>query len=123
MSDTRLISWRWYGTAAYNKHIAEHKMATTKTNIALSPLFSAFYSTPIEKLREQREPDTKPKKPKPVTDEQLLAIVDELVKKIDRARSETKKVRDELEAYKAYVKRNYKLKFFAQRKTPLEYWS
>lgn len=43
-----------------------------------------FGPSPIERLEQQRKPDTTttPKKPKPVTDEQLLAIVEELNEKI-----------------------------------------
>lgn len=39
-----------------------------------------FAFTAIARLREQRKPTvtTKPQKPKPVTDEQLLAVVEEL---------------------------------------------
>lgn len=41
--------------------------------------------TPIEQLREQRKPTTttKPAKVRPVTDEQLLAVVEELQAKLD----------------------------------------
>ena len=49
-----------------------------------SPFREAFASTAIDKLRRQRKADCKPKKPKPVTDEQLLAIVDELEAKIKK---------------------------------------
>jgi hypothetical protein len=99
-------------------------MATTKTSLFgdyPSALFEAF-GTPIGNLRRQRKADCKPKKPKPVTDEQLLAIVDELEAKIKTQASNIAALEalmigmartaqvDELEVY---VKANYKLKIFA----------
>lgn len=62
-------------------------------------MYDQFFSGPIDRLKRQRKPDAKAKKPKPVTDEQLLAIVEELQAKID-------KVYD-------FVRDNYKRKFFA----------
>jgi len=64
-------------------------MATTPATAAVdmamygrSFLKYIYSNSPIDKLRRQRKADCKPKKPKPVTDEQLLAIVDELEAKI-----------------------------------------
>ena len=63
-------------------------------------------STAVGRLRRQRKADCKPKKPKPVTDEQLLAIVDELEAKI-------KKQAVDLNELHASIRANYKLKMFA----------
>jgi hypothetical protein len=94
-------------------------MATTKTSLFgdyPSALFEAF-GTPIGNLRRQRKADCKPKKPKPVTDEQLLAIVDEFetkIKKLEAALAneiDTRGVNDTFAA--TFVAQNYRLKWFA----------
>jgi len=73
--------------------------------------------TPIGKLRRQRKADCKPKKPKPVTDEQLLAIVEELEAKIKKLETgldnETTFRKAEDAAAGRFVARNFRLKWFA----------
>ena len=75
----------------------------------------------VGRLRRQRKADCKPKKPKPVTDEQLLAIVDELEAKIKKQAdaveaqilTEGMAWNARVESLEKYVNANCKLKMFA----------
>lgn len=57
------------------------------------PAAPSFALGPIDRLRVQRKPTTKPQKPRPVTDEQLLAVVEELERKL-KALSSTVEIYD-----------------------------
>lgn len=103
----------------------EQPMAVTATRS--SAMIDYLYGsgrTPIERLRADRKPDAKPKKPKAVTDEQLLAIVEELEAKIAKAdkaaaaaMAEAEQGRTEriqsINSLRSYVWENFKSKWFA----------
>ena len=84
-----------------------------------------YSNSPIDKLRRQRKADCKPKKPRPVTDEQLLAIVEELEAKIKALETgkveglrnalaeETARRKQEDAAAGTFVASNFQLKWFA----------
>ena len=95
----------------------------TPTSIS-SIFYDSLLAGPIERLRRDRQPDIQKKKPKPVTDEQLLAIVDQLEGQIKRLRAEleaarvagendVKRLDRRIDGERRYVDDNFKLRLRA----------
>jgi hypothetical protein len=111
-----LTGRKWVFATGRNFKEITSTVATTQTKLAdpyWAVLRGSLFNSPIDRLRNQRKPDTKPKKAKPVTDEQLLAIVDELSAKIEAQAEALRIARKENEELRDHIRANYRLKWFA----------